>query len=838
MRSPTLASLLIAIAPLAPAATAQEPGAAAGCAPDWASAFGASPESSALAFAVFDDGSGPALFAGGSFEFIGGVKAEGVARWDGQRWASLGSGVDGTVTALAVFNDGAGEALYVGGVFENAGGAPALGIARWDGSEWSALGSGVVGGVEALAVFDDGSGPALYVAGSVSQAGGVPVNNIARWDGSAWSSVGAGLGDPALHNSSIFALAVFDDGAGAALYAGGILPGPGGSPVNRIARWDGAEWSSTAFDALAPVRSFAVFDAGAGPAMYAGVGFSVIGSQTEDPLFMWTGSEWAPATSGASFGNRNISSMIVYDDGAGPALFVSGDFQSLDNTTVSNIARFDGAEWTSVGNPTDFVPVFGGARALAVFDDGAGTALFASRITFGDTPGSSFTGIGRWTGAEWKPLSDGLVGGQVTAIGSFDDGSGPALYVSGGFSSTGGADANRLAKWDSAIGWTPVGAGLNQPARAFAVFNDGRGDALYLGGAFETADGETVNGVARWDGANMEPLDNGIDGDLNALFGPRVRSMIVFDDGSGPDLYIGGSFDSVSGAPADGVARWDGSAWSPVGAGPGDNSGISSFAVFNAGAGPALHALGSFPDGAGGFESRIARWDGAEWSFIPAPVGVTPDTSIGALAVFNDGAGDALYAALLSSDANNNIHIPSVARWDGAEWTNLPGDFASARLPFIFDLGVFNDGSGDALYAVGQFSSIDDLTAVNIARWDGAEWSALGAGVGVINEFGSTDDSASALAVFDAGAGPALAVGGRFQASPAHDSNIALYQGCAASEPPAPNPDINGDGAVNGTDLLILLNQFGGAGAADLNNDGVVDGTDLLILLNAFGAGG
>ncbi len=384
---------------------------------------------------------------------------------------------------------------------------------------------------------------------------------------------------------------------------------------------------------------------------------------------------------------------------------------------------------------------------------------------------------------EWVPTF-GAPDEFVSAIAAFDDGAGPALYVSGGFSSTGGADANRLAKWDSANGWTPVGAGLNQLARAFAVFNDGRGDALFLGGAFQTADGVTVNGVARWDGEAMEPLDTGIDGNLVDLIGAHVRSMIVFDDGAGPALY----------------------------------------------------ARGSFPDGAGGFELRIARWDGASWSFIPSPVGLSPDTSISALAVFDDGAGDALYAALLSFVPNDQI--PSVAKWDGAEWTNLPGGFAGARLPFIFDLEVFNDGTGDALYAVGQFSRIDTLTAANIARWDGAEWSALGAGVGVINEFGSTDDSAFALAVFDAGAGPALVVGGRFHASPARDSNIALFQGCVAAEPPAPNPDINGDGAVNGTDLLILLNQFGGAGAADLNNDGVVNGTDLLILLNAFGAGG
>ena len=48
--------------------------------------------------------------------------------------------------------------------------------------------------------------------------------------------------------------------------------------------------------------------------------------------------------------------------------------------------------------------------------------------------------------------------------------------------------------------------------------------------------------------------------------------------------------------------------------------------------------------------------------------------------------------------------------------------------------------------------------------------------------------------------------------------------------------DLNGDGAVNGDDLGILLGAWGpGSGAADLNHDGYVDGTDLGRLLGEWG---
>jgi hypothetical protein len=62
-------------------------------------------------------------------------------------------------------------------------------VARWDGASWSSLGSGLDGTVRALAVFDDGSGAALYATGTFTTAGGVPANNIARWDGASWSAL-------------------------------------------------------------------------------------------------------------------------------------------------------------------------------------------------------------------------------------------------------------------------------------------------------------------------------------------------------------------------------------------------------------------------------------------------------------------------------------------------------------------------------------------------------------------------------------------------------------------------------------------------------------------------
>ena len=47
--------------------------------------------------------------------------------------------------------------------------------------------------------------------------------------------------------------------------------------------------------------------------------------------------------------------------------------------------------------------------------------------------------------------------------------------------------------------------------------------------------------------------------------------------------------------------------------------------------------------------------------------------------------------------------------------------------------------------------------------------------------------------------------------------------------------DINNSGQVNGSDLAVLLAQWGGIGSADLNFDGVVNGVDLAALLSSWG---
>ena len=113
------------------------------------------------------------VYVGGLFSSVDGVPVSNIARWDGNSWSALGSGLAGNssyVKALEIDNNGV---LYAGGNFRNAGGDKnANRIAKWDGNSWSALGAGINGSVSSMALDNN---DVLYVGGSFSDAGGVPM---------------------------------------------------------------------------------------------------------------------------------------------------------------------------------------------------------------------------------------------------------------------------------------------------------------------------------------------------------------------------------------------------------------------------------------------------------------------------------------------------------------------------------------------------------------------------------------------------------------------------------------------------------------------------------------
>jgi hypothetical protein len=372
---------------------------------------------------------------------------------------------------------------------------------------------------------------------------------------------------------------------------------------------------------------------------------------------------------------------------------------------------------------------------------------------------------------------------------------GPALIAGGAFTTAGGADIAAVARWDGSE-WQPIGGELPiAEVLAIEVFQSD----LFVSGIVG------LPALVRWDGATWTAIN---DAPISWLGG-----LGVFDAGNGPELYISGGFVfEASDGWADYIVRWDGTTWYTAG----DlASVVNRFLGWDDGTGSALYGAGLMGiqlDG-GGFCVGVGRWDGAEWSRLGGCVnGVTS-----ALAVFDDGSGEALYYGGAFTLAGDEL-ARGVARWDGSAWSPL-GDGVDGE---VLALAVFDDGSGPALYVGGEFTEAGGTPAQNIARWDGSAWSAIGNGA---------NGAVRALTVLgeDAG-GPALAVAGDFtmiDGEPA--SRAALLR---AKSPEVPG-DIDGDGAVNVQDLLLLLAAWGTADPdADLDGSGAVDVQDLLLLLS------
>lgn len=156
------------------------------------------------------------LIATGGFDTAGGVQVNKIARWNGTRWAPLGSGLTNESGFASENRGGYALAVYrgdliVAGFFDFAGGVPAVNLARWDGVRWHAIeGARPAGWFTALEVFGD----ELIVAGRNRAVAGGGFRPIAKWDGSAWSGI---PGTRALHGAVIPSMAVFED----RLYFGG-----------------------------------------------------------------------------------------------------------------------------------------------------------------------------------------------------------------------------------------------------------------------------------------------------------------------------------------------------------------------------------------------------------------------------------------------------------------------------------------------------------------------------------------------------------------------------------------------------------------------------------------
>ncbi len=416
--------------------------------------------------------------------------------------------------------------------------------------------------------------------------------------------------------------------------------------------------------------------------------------------------------------------------------------------------------------------------------------------------------------SHWSALGSGASSGvNDVAIAPNGD-----LYVTGGFNQAGGVSASCVARWDGTT-WAALGSGLTNSSpgdlggMAIAIADD---SAVYVGGVFDTAGGNSANNVAKWNGSNWTALGAGLP--------DPVHAIAVDSNGT---VYAGNNSTTLGGYDPDfRLAKWNGSGWTNMITD--DNDHIAALAIDendNVYVGGYLNISTS-----SGNARNIARWNGSNWEKLGAGV----NSGVESVAIGEDGD---VYVGGGHITEAGSVSVNNIAKWNGSNWEALGGGLND----YVFSIAV-NHGY---VYAGGEFTQAGGKAAHRMARWDGSSWFPLSDGVseGVSGAFYTT---AYSIAVHDGD----VYVGGRFSLAGSIAANhIARWEydlyrynvpGNSWDEL-SPSPRVHAAGATLTSDGADYLYALAGGDTAifyryDLNTDTWQQRADLPGNVNAGGA--
>ena len=534
------------------------------------------------------------LYAAGSFTIADGDSADHLAYWNGTQWKGMRPGFNTSTKCLAVFED----RLIVGGGFSEAGGSPAgfNGVAAWNGSVWTAMGNGVDSDttlpleVRSFAVYNG----QLYAAGGVDTWSGGS-RGVVVWDGTVWAGVGGGLANRAR------VLEVYDGRliAGGHVILSDTLPN-GDVKYRDVAAWDGSSWSTLGTRSGAWCHAMAVHEG----ALFVGGGRLPDETSAQASIVSWSGTDWQAVGPGL-YGK--LVALAEYDG----RVIVGGSFKQISGVPANRVAAWDGNVWTSLDDGVRTLDGLGKVNAIAVYRD---QLIVAG--TFDSAGSVAASNIAVWDGSNWSALGAG-VDNAVKALCVYND----KLYVAGYFTVAGQKNptGGGVAAWDG-NNWIPVAPSPVSWISAMATFNNvlvigGLGVpslATWNGAVWITIPANPVTGVSAmaaiqgrlivarsentsivaWDGANWSQLGSG----------PGLVSFALSLYNN--QIVAGGGYYIEWGVEDYGAAAWNGTSWTRLGSGTDDF--VRAMIPFNGD----LIVAGDFEIAGGKVSAGLARWNG------------------------------------------------------------------------------------------------------------------------------------------------------------------------------------------------------------------------------------
>jgi trimeric autotransporter adhesin len=185
----------------------------------------------------------------------------------------------------------------------------------------------------------------------------------------------------------------------------------------------------------------------------------------------------------------------------------------------------------------------------------------------------------------------------------------------------------------------------------------------------------------------------------------------------GNQLYVGGLFSSAGGQPVRNVARWDGTNWFPVG-----TNAPTVFSISVRNTNEIYIGHGSAATEVGPY---VGRWNGSNWVSLGGGVTLTSATESAPVRSVLVRGSDVFVGGMFTRVGG--VTATNLARWDGAQWQAVGGG-----LDYFFPNAIKTHvvvsmiSVGSELYVCGNFNKVGGQNITNLARWNGASWFAVG----------------------------------------------------------------------------------------------------------------
>jgi hypothetical protein len=281
------------------------------------------------------------------------------------------------------------------------------------------------------------------------------------------------------------------------------------------------------------------------------------------------------------------------------------------------------------------------------------------------------------------------------------------VYVGGDLTSAGGKPASNIARFSLVTHqWYALGSGVNSRVYALAL----HGNTLYVGGIFTQAGGQPAQGIAQFNTATQQWATVG-GSVLTPTNATKVDALAVDSYGN---LYMGGHFTGVGGTGAMNVAMWNGSKWSALGNGLGDNT--MEVSSLWASSPTDVYAGGNFTVFYVAYASAgVAHWDGSGWNGLGGGTYNSTYRSVNAVVV----RGSQVYIGgdftTVDDTASHSVNHFAIWNTGTSTWSTLGIGMDAS----IYTLAL--DAAGH-VYAGGQFNHADGLSDGKIAVWNGSFW--------------------------------------------------------------------------------------------------------------------